>query len=118
MQPNKSPLSSMTSTMGRPRKKTLMTEQDEVQPVPEYHRGGVVAWHEPDTLGQILAIARTAGCAPCTKIKMRSTTWQRIFNESNHTLDPEAVTAEEGIPIIIDDTLPLFPGFEIHREVW
>jgi hypothetical protein len=49
---------------------------------------------------------------------MRSTTWQRIFNESNHTLDPEAVTAEEGIPIIIDDTLPLFPGFEIHREVW
>lgn len=74
--------------------------------------------HDPDTLGSILAIARTAGLAPPTKIRMLPGIWNRIFNESNKTIDPQDVLDIEGIEIVIDEMLPLFPGYEIHREVW
>jgi hypothetical protein len=93
-----------------------MLEPDERLPVPEPPRTFI--WHQPDTLGVILAIAKAEGLAPPTKITMRYSTWQRIYNESNKTLDPAAVEFEEGIPIILDDSIPLFPGYQIHREIW
>lgn len=82
------------------------------------HTTGVQARHEPDTLGTILAIARTEGCAPVTKITMRSVMWRLIERESNNTLAIDDVEEIEGIPVKIDDMIPFFPGFQIHREVW
>lgn len=90
-----------------------MTEHDEHPRGNEYHRGGVQARHEPDTLGAIVTVARAHGCAPATKIVMRQVVWERIMREQKTTL-----WNADGIPLEIDETIPMFPGFQIHREVW
>lgn len=97
-----------------------MPEQDHEQlAAPIDVSVGIVARHEPDTLARILEIAKLPGTAPASVIVVRSGIWRAIRwqrSDDDEELRAFAV-GESEIPIVIDDTIPSFPGFEIHREI-
>ena len=77
-------------------------------------------WARPDTAGDLLAIAQTPGLAPPSAIHVRPELYTRLLAQS----DPATRTAVgnrhalgdgAGIPLVVDPSLPAFPGFEVHR---
>lgn len=95
-----------------------MIEYDDSEIIPHlHHRGGVLARHEPDTLGRILEIANAPGCAPASVIVMRSGVWRTILRERDGGDEEVAALArgEGAIDVRISNDIPMFPGFEIHR---
>jgi hypothetical protein len=67
-----------------------------------------------NTFDMILAVARAHGCAPVERIVLRPELLTRIEREDGgrHRLNGC------GIPVDTDTGIPLFPGFEVHRERW
>ena len=77
-------------------------------------------WSRPDPVGDILATAWSSAAAEPREIRVRPEVYHCILAE----LDPvERALVEErgllgspvGIPLVVDDQLPAFPGFEIVR---
>jgi hypothetical protein len=66
-------------------------------------------WSAPDVTGDILAVARQPGLPEPTEIHVRP--------ELAPLLEPRA--SVEGLPVrvVVDDEIPSFPGFEVHRDV-
>lgn len=84
-----------------------------------HKKGRDFVHHRPDTLSVILAVARAQDCAPATKIVMRRTMHDRCVHEMQERDDPFATISEvAGISVEVDESIPMFPGFQIHREVW
>jgi hypothetical protein len=77
-------------------------------------------WGRPDPVGDILGVAWNSAAAEPREIRVRPEVFERILAE----LDPDerAVVEERrvlgspiAVPIVVDDGLPSFPGFEIVR---
>jgi hypothetical protein len=66
-------------------------------------------WATPHMVEDILAAARRPGVAEPTEIRIRAALYARLLQE------PDALVLLDGIPLVVDDQLPAFPGFEIHR---
>jgi hypothetical protein len=68
-------------------------------------------WASPDIAGDILAIARRAGAAAPVEIRVRPEVQQDLRGTA------EAPPADlDGIPLVVDEDLPAFPGYEVHRD--
>ena len=68
-------------------------------------------WAVPDIAGDILEIARRAGAAEPLEIRVRPEVLQDLGGQAG---GPPADL--DGIPLVVDDQLPSFPGFEVHRD--
>jgi hypothetical protein len=79
--------------------------RDAVRRLPRAH------WAGPDVAGDILAIARRAGAAEPVEIRVRP----EVHQDLRGTAGGQPADLD-GIPLVVDDQLPFFPGFEIHRD--
>lgn len=82
----------------------------------------VVHWSPPDTLGDILRQAWRPGVAQPTAIHVRPEVHTRMLARMTTTARTLALGAgcigdPQRLPLIIDDDLPDYPGYEIHRTV-
>lgn len=68
-------------------------------------------WAAPDIAGDILAIARRAGAAEPVEIRLRPDVYRDL--QLQRPGDP--LTDLDGIPLVVDEDLPPFPGYEVHR---
>ena len=74
-------------------------------------------WVPPDILGDILAIAWRAGAAEPVEIRLRPELHERLMQQMPDAaaLGRGSLTNVGGIPLVVDEDLPAFPGYEIHR---
>jgi len=77
-------------------------------------------WARPDTARDLLAIARTPGLAPPSVIHVRPELYARLLAQSDPATraalgSQHALGDGAGIPLVVDPSLPSFPGFEVHR---
>lgn len=82
----------------------------------------VVHWSPPDALGDILRQAWRPGVAQPTAIHVRPEVWTRMLARMTTAVRALALGAgcigdPQRLPLIVDDVLPCYPGFEIHRSV-
>jgi hypothetical protein len=70
---------------------------------------GTAHWATPHMVEDILAAARRPGAAEPTEIRVRAALHARLLQE------PDALLLLGGIPLVVDEELPAFPGYEIHR---
>ena len=75
----------------------------------------------PHTLEDILAVARRPGAAAPREIHVRARIHDRIVEEAvalgtTVSVDERrGISSLDGIPLVVDEDLPAFPGFEVHR---
>ena len=77
-------------------------------------------WAPPDAAGDILALAWRPDAAPPREIRVRPELRDRMLaqmNPADRALAEERGTIGRppGVPLVVDGSLPLFPGFEIVR---
>jgi hypothetical protein len=80
----------------------------------------VVHWAKPNALGDILAEAWRPGTAAPAAIHVRPEVAFRMVAQMTPSaratiLEHGTVGHPNGILLVIDGTLPDYPGFEIHR---
>jgi len=80
-------------------------------------RTDIPHWVAPDMLGDILAIAREAGAASPVEIHMRLQVHDRLAKRAPDATGAAPGTLSDlgGIPVVVDEGIPAFPGYEIHR---
>jgi hypothetical protein len=71
--------------------------------------GTTAHWGAPHLVEDILATARRPGLAEPTEIHVRAGLHARLLQE------PDALVLLDGIRLVVDDDVPAFPGYEIHR---
>jgi hypothetical protein len=71
--------------------------------------GSTAHWGAPHMAEDILAAARRPGAAEPTEIHVRAALYKRLLQE------PRALVLLDGIRLVVDEELPAFPGYEIHR---
>ena len=71
--------------------------------------GTTAHWGTPHLVEDILATARRPGLAEPTEIHVRAALHARLLQE------PDALALLDGIRLVVDEELPAFPGYEIHR---
>ena len=71
-------------------------------------------WAEADIAGDILAVARRVGAAEPVEIRIRPEVHDRLLRQAPGPHD-RPLTTIGGIPLVVDEDLPGFPGYEIHR---
>jgi hypothetical protein len=79
---------------------------------------GVLHWQPPDAAGDIAHQAWRPGAAAPRSIHVRPELHRRIAvqaREHRATCVSPGLGALCGVPLVVDDELPTFPGFEIHR---
>jgi hypothetical protein len=75
----------------------------------------------PHTLEDILAVARRPGAAAPREIHVRARIHERMVEEAaagGATVSVDegrGIGSLDGIPVVVDEELPAFPGFEVHR---
>jgi hypothetical protein len=79
--------------------------RDAVRRLPPAH------WAAPDIAGDILAIARRPGAAEPVEIRVRPEVRRDLQGAAG---SPPADL--DGIPLVVDEELPVFPGYEVHRD--
>ncbi len=78
-------------------------------------------WTAPRVIEDVLAAARQSGAAEPTEIHVRSELHTRMLQEAAaHDVpvrvnERRDITHLDGIPLVVDEALPAFPGYEIHR---
>jgi len=87
-----------------------------VDPTPLHGTAHREHWAPPAPLGDILAVAWRPGAAPPREIRARSEVYARVLAE----LPPEersrpVLGGPVGVPLVLDDDLPGYPGFEVVR---
>jgi hypothetical protein len=68
-------------------------------------------WAAPDIAADLLAIARRAGAAEPVEIRVRP----EVHRDMQLERPGDPLTDLDGIPLVVDVTLPVFPGYEVHR---
>ena len=81
-----------------------------------------VHWLGPDIVGDLVAVAYTTGAAAPREIRIRPELYARLVSqlapEVRATVaDRHLIGCAPGIPLVVDPTLPEFPGFEVVRSV-
>lgn len=73
-------------------------------------------WAEPDFVGDIRAVARRAGPDP-VEIRIRPELHHRLVRQMTAAgaLDGGSLTDLDGVRLVVDEEIPVFPGYEIHR---
>jgi hypothetical protein len=75
----------------------------------------------PHTVDDVLAAARSPGAAEPSEIHVRAALYAQMRREvvAGHapvTADADGeISHLDGIPVLVDEGLPAFPGYEIHR---
>jgi hypothetical protein len=80
--------------------------------------GTTAHWAAPHMVEDILADARRPGAAEPTEIHVRSAIYLRLLREPGAPVLVDArqdISVLDGIRLLVDDDLPAFPGYEIHR---
>jgi hypothetical protein len=80
--------------------------------------GSTAHWATPHMVEDILADARRPGLAEPTAIHVRSALHLRLLREPGAPVvvdEQRGDSALDGIALVVDDDLPAFPGYEIHR---
>ncbi len=73
-------------------------------------------WARPDIAGDVLAVARAPGAAPPRGIRIRPELHARLLAQPETAGGPSRTPEElAGIPLVVDPTLPVVPGFEVVR---
>jgi hypothetical protein len=74
-------------------------------------------WAEPDFVGDIRAVARRAGGADPVEIRIRPELHDRLVRQMSAAgkLDGGRLTDLDGVRLVVDEEIPVFPGYEIHR---
>lgn len=81
--------------------------------------GTTAHWTAPHMAEDILAAARRPGSAEPTEIHVRSAIHARLLQEmaAPVVLDEQrTIGTLDGIQLVVDEELPAFPGFEVHRR--
>jgi thiamine monophosphate synthase len=81
----------------------------------------VYHWTPPDALGDILRQAWRPDVAEPIAIHVRTTVQHRMLQQMTPAvraacLERGSIGQPYGLPLVIDDRIPWFPGFEIHRK--
>ncbi len=84
------------------------------------HPAHPVHWAPPDIAGDILAIACRTGAAAPREIRVRPELRDRMLAQMSPTdrrlvEQHGTIGGAAGVPLVVDEDLPLFPGFEIVR---
>ncbi|MGY1743131.1 MULTISPECIES: hypothetical protein [unclassified Blastococcus] len=79
-----------------------------------------VHWLRPDIAGDLVAVAYTTGAAAPREIRIRPELYARLVSqlpaEVRATVtDRHVIGASPGVPLVVDPSLPEFPGFEVVR---
>ncbi|MGY1619707.1 hypothetical protein ACI797_23445 [Geodermatophilus sp. SYSU D00691] len=69
-------------------------------------------WHPPDVLDDILAIARRPGVAEPVEIRIRPEVRDLLVSQGR-----DGPVELDGIRLVVDEELPAYPGYEIHRAL-
>jgi hypothetical protein len=80
--------------------------------------GTTAHWADPHMVADILAAARRPGAAEPTEIHVHVRIHTRLLHEADAPLvvdDRQRITALDGIRLVVDEEVPAFPGFEVHR---
>jgi hypothetical protein len=82
----------------------------------------VVHWQPPDALSDILSEAWRRGLLPPSAIHVRPEVHARILTGMTvavrtRAIDGGGIGDPHRLPLVIDDTLPACPGYEIHRSM-
>ena len=75
-------------------------------------------WSPPDIAGDILATARQPGLTEPVAVHVRPELAALIADGRDGPTPTETgdlVVRSAGIPFVVDDEIPGFPGFEVHR---
>jgi hypothetical protein len=74
-------------------------------------------WAEPDFVSDVLAVARRAGGADPVEIRIRPELHGRLVRQMSAAgkLDGGWLTDLDGVRLVVDEEIPVFPGYEIHR---
>ncbi len=80
--------------------------------------GTTAHWAAPHMVEDILATARHPGLAEPTAIHVRAALHLRLLHEPGAPVvvdERRGISALDGIRLVVDEQLPAFPGYEIHR---
>ena len=75
-------------------------------------------WAAPHMIEDILATARRPGVAEPTEIHVRAALHLRLLQEPGAPVVVDerlGISTLDGIRLVVDEELPAFPGYEIHR---
>ena len=75
-------------------------------------------WATPHMVEDIVASARRLVAAEPTEIHVRAALHSRLLRESDALVvldDRQGISTLDGITLVVDEELPAFPGYEIHR---
>ena len=80
-----------------------------------------VHWIRPDIAGDLVAVAYLTGAAAPREIRIRPELFERLVAQLPPEVRPtvadrHVLGAAPGVPVVVDTTLPAFPGFEVVRE--
>ncbi|MGY1771087.1 hypothetical protein [Blastococcus sp. SYSU D00813] len=80
-----------------------------------------VHWIRPDIAGDLVAVAYATGAAAPREIRIRPELFARMVAQLAPELRPavadrHVLGAAPGVPVVVDATLPEFPGFEVVRQ--
>ena len=80
-----------------------------------------VHWLRPDIAGDLVAVAYATGAAAPREIRIRPELYERMVDQLPPELRPtvaerHVLGAAPGVPVVVDRSLPEFPGFEVVRE--
>lgn len=72
----------------------------------------VVHWQPPDPLGDLYAQTWRADRADPTAVHLRPEVYARLHAQRPNIVEPCHLW---GLTLVVDERLPAYPGFEIHR---
>ncbi len=77
----------------------------------------VCHWAEPDFVGDIRAVARRAGGADPVEVRVRPELHDRLVRQLSAAgkLGGGSLTDLDGVPLVVDEEIPVLPGYEVHR---
>ncbi len=80
--------------------------------------GTTAHWAAPHMIEDIVASARRPGAAEPTEIHVSAALYARLLREPDVLVvldERQGISALDGIRLVVDEELPAFPGYEIHR---
>jgi hypothetical protein len=75
-------------------------------------------WAGPHLVDDLLATARRPGVAEPTEIHVRAALHLRLMHEPGAPVvvdERSGISTLDGIRLVVDEELPAYPGYEIHR---
>jgi hypothetical protein len=79
-----------------------------------------VHWNRPDIAGDLVAVAYATGAATPREVHVRPELYARMVGQlppgvRGTVAERHLIGAAPGVPLVVDPSLPEFPGFEVVR---